>query len=131
MNNRTNAASHAVGILQNVGLPKPKDFPAKLPQGAALSGVALNIVGDLRYPIAGISPVRKLSPEFTPFPTVPEVPIAKDSNSSTTEHKVRSSWESGHVPLPAESQSLQLLFNETFWPGPCGSVALHRMRAGL
>jgi hypothetical protein len=81
-----NTVSHLLGILRDVGFPKPKDFPTKSPKGLTLMSVSPNIVRDLRNPVFSIDPVSQPFAQRGPIPAMPEVAIAKDGYLSLTEH---------------------------------------------
>lgn len=80
-----NQSRGPVRILQNIGLPEPKDSPTELGEEGIVPNVSLPIIGNFRQPIGRI--VAGLKPLLTFFPISPMPEVAVHENGDTSSPK--------------------------------------------
>lgn len=84
-------------IRQNVRFPEAKRKPIHRAQRGVLLNIALPISGDFRHPVRTIGASSQPRASALPIPSMPEVAVAKDTQSVLLEDDIRASGQTGHM----------------------------------
>ena len=90
--------------MKDVGLPQPNDVPTLLSEASIVATVPEHIGPDLLDPVRRIRPDLEVDRQAPPLSAMPEVAVAKHSDSLPPEHDVRPARQSAVVFVESKSK---------------------------